>query len=246
MTSGVYIRSEATKQKISMTKKGKKLSEETKRKIGIANVISQKGKKLSEETKRKISINNARYWKNKKRSKETKQKISLAKKGYKPLTCFKNGHVVSEETKKKMSDLHKGAKNYFYGKKHTKEAKKKMSEYAKLHIENKMKNLYSHFEKSSLELKFEQICQKLNLPYKFVGNGEFILGGKCPDFINTNGEKIAIEVYNTKNKIYVAKISPEQYRQKRIAHFSKYGWKVVFFDETQIKEEIVKKLLWQK
>ena len=43
-------RSEETKKKIREANKGKKLSEETKKKIGAAN----KGKKCSEETKKKI------------------------------------------------------------------------------------------------------------------------------------------------------------------------------------------------
>ena len=35
---------------------------------------------------------------------------------------------VSEETKRKMSEAHKGEKNWFYGKHHTEETKRKMSE----------------------------------------------------------------------------------------------------------------------
>jgi len=42
------------------------------------NSIGQSGKKMSDESRKKISINNARYWLGKKHTKETKLKISLA------------------------------------------------------------------------------------------------------------------------------------------------------------------------
>lgn len=51
-----------TRKKMSESKKGHIVSEETKRKIGLANSISQKGKKLSEKTKEKM-----RQWKGNKR-----------------------------------------------------------------------------------------------------------------------------------------------------------------------------------
>ncbi len=81
--------SEETKRKISEYRKGKILSIETKRKIGSSNTGKKRteehnkrngdihrGKKLSKETKKKISD----YRKGKKLSKETKKKISINKK----------------------------------------------------------------------------------------------------------------------------------------------------------------------
>ena len=78
-------RSEEFKKKISETRKGKHHSEESKRKIGLANSIALKGRK------------------NKPHSEETKRKISEANKGRK-LPPF------SEEFKKKLSEAHKGKK----------------------------------------------------------------------------------------------------------------------------------------
>ncbi len=49
------------------SRKGRKLSDETKKKIGLANSIALKGKKLPEEVKRKISENSSRYWLGKER-----------------------------------------------------------------------------------------------------------------------------------------------------------------------------------
>lgn len=91
-------------------------SEKTKRKMSEA----RKGKKFSDEHKRKLSENNARYWKDKNRSEKTKRKISEAKKGKKP-------YEMTEETRKKMSEARKGKKSPMYGKTHSEKTRKKMS-----------------------------------------------------------------------------------------------------------------------
>ena len=70
--------------------KGKKRSDETRRKLSEANY----GKHLSEETKKKMR----EAKKGKKRSEETREKLREANKGKK----------LSEETKKKMSEAKKG------------------------------------------------------------------------------------------------------------------------------------------
>ena len=123
-------------------KKGKILSEETKRKLSEA----LKGKILSEETKRKLSEalkgkNNPMY--GKQLSEETKRKMSEAQKGNKnmlgkhhsqeskrKISESLKGKILSEETKRKMSESLKGNKNML-GKHHTEETKRKLSEVMK-------------------------------------------------------------------------------------------------------------------
>lgn len=65
---------------------------------------------------------------------------------------------------------------------------------------------------SSLEEKFQKIINKYNLPYKYVGDGSFIIGHYNPDFINVNGEKIAVEVYA---RYYKKRHNPEHYSKYR-------------------------------
>jgi G:T-mismatch repair DNA endonuclease (very short patch repair protein) len=46
------------------------------------------------------------------------------------------------------------------------------------------------------ELRFEKLLNDLYPgEWKYVGDGQVILGGKCPDFININGQKKIIELY---------------------------------------------------
>jgi group I intron endonuclease len=81
------IISENTRQKMSISRKGKRLSEETKQKISSmlkGRPSHKKGKSCSEETKQKMS--EARVGKNNPiygtfRSEETKRKISMSNKG---------------------------------------------------------------------------------------------------------------------------------------------------------------------
>ena len=79
---------------MSAATKGRKLSEETKRKIGAANAVSQRGKKQSDA--HKAAIGNAH--RGSKRSEETKQRMSRAQTGLKrpPMT---------EDAKRKHSVL---------------------------------------------------------------------------------------------------------------------------------------------
>jgi predicted GIY-YIG superfamily endonuclease len=99
--------SEETKAKIGLANKGKKRSDETKEKMSLA----LKGHTFSEETKLKMSLTR----KGKKRSEESKRKQSIAQKG-KPKSAEHNaknsaankGKKMSEETKEKMSLVRKG------------------------------------------------------------------------------------------------------------------------------------------
>lgn len=76
-----------------------------------------------------------------------------------------------------------------------------------------------------------------NLPYKYVGDGQFILGGKCPDFINVNGKKQVIELFGSYwHDIFDIAEKNDHYRQ--------YGFDtlVIWQDELADEEATVKKI----
>lgn len=95
---------------------------------------------------------------------------------------------------------------------------------------------------TSLEMKFADIIEKNGLPYKFVGNGSFMIGRKNPDFININGKKIAIEVYARYFKLRHAE-TVEAWKEERQRVFKEYGWEVLFFDAMQVNENNILKQL---
>jgi len=197
---------------------------------------------------------------------ESRRKISLAKKGKpahnkgktKKISLICNScnssyiNYASDKSKycgrKCFSESIKGHK-YLLGRKKTLEQRQKNS-IASKNNPNCQKNWFkkgnSPWRKSllrrpmsSLEVKFDEICKKNNLPYTFVGNGKFFIERKNPDFINTNGEKVAVEVYCRRHKEIIPKINVEEWKKERTMTFEKYGWKIIYFDETQLKEDIV-------
>ena len=162
-------------------------------------------------------------------------------------TEFKKGYISwnkgisrTEQTKNKIR-LTK--KNNPY--KHTKEAKIKIIKSLLNRSLDIRKRCLIRRKKSSLEEKFESIIKKYNLPYKFVGNGKFFIEKKNPDFINCNGEKIAVEVFYRGHKDYF-RGGCERWKKDRENIFKKYGWKVLFFNETQVNEYFVLKNINKK
>jgi predicted nucleic acid-binding Zn ribbon protein len=88
---------------------------------------------------------------------------------------------------------------------------------------------------TTLEIKTQRVIDKYNLPYKFVGNGKFFIEKKNPDFVNTNGQKIAVEVFWTRHKEEF-RGGLERWKNEREEIFNKYGWKILFLDEKHMTE----------
>lgn len=69
------------------------------------------------------------------------------------------------------------------------------------------------------EKQFIQICKDNNFPFIFVGHGELIIEGLVPDFIDSNGRKLIVEIHFSKDTTY---------ENKRKEVFSKYGYNTLF------------------
>lgn len=174
----------------------------------------------------------------------------------------------SDEWKEKARQRMLGNKNPFYGKTHSEETKKKIKLFYKgmTSLRKGVKLSKEQIEKiasklrgrkpsreiirkrlrrrtpSSLEKKMIEIINKYNLPYKFVGNGDFFIERKCPDFINVNGEKIAIEVFYRKHKeMFSGGLTNWIIDRRKI--FNKYNWKLLFFNEIQVNDNEVRRRL---
>jgi len=147
-------------------------------------------------------------------------------------------------------------KNPFYNQVHSNKTKQIIGEKNRINTINSWKNdeyrektikaqLKGLFKRpTSFEKQMSQIIQKNDLPYKYVGDGSFLIGYKNPDFINVNGKKICIEVYHPYFKIRDFG-SCENYEKLRSEHFVKYGWETIFikiinkqFNENEILNKI--------
>lgn len=89
------------------------------------------------------------------------------------------------------------------------------------------------------EQKFIDLCKKYNLPYRYVGDGQFWLGypPRNPDFLNVNGEKTVVEIHGVYwHLLKPQKKDPDLTRKivefEEQSHYSKYGFKsVVIWDD---------------
>lgn len=233
--------SEETRKKQSERRQGVHLSDETKQKISNAKKgtsawnkgkrdSASKGVPRTDAVKKKISMGNI----GKVMSVETRNKMSKSKIG-KQMGDLNPSKTP--EARRKISDSK-------IGKSRSEETKTKISAaltgkpLTAQHIKNSMRRR----PKSSLEVKFEKIINKHNLPYVFTGNGTFIIDRCNPDFINTNGEKIAIEVYANFYKEKDGR-NIADWKEKRSARFAKYGWRVIYFDAIQVNEKYILSIL---
>lgn len=167
---GIFKHTEETKEKLSKSHKGKKLSKEHIEKIkefsknskksekfieqqGLIQKYWPEGSKHTEETKQKMSeyhkANPVRYWLGKKKPLEVIEKIKQSRNGFKH----------SEEHKNKMS----GEGNPLYGKHHTEETRKKISESNKNKTPEEKLAIYKKFfiTRMGYEPTQEQLDNKL-------------------------------------------------------------------------------------
>jgi hypothetical protein len=103
-------------------------------------------------------------------------------------------------------------------------------EYREKTIKAQLKGLFKR--PTSLEKQMIEIIKRNNLPYKYCGDGSFMIGFKNPDFVNVNGQKICIEVANIFHH-------PDPYIEQRKKHFAKYGWKCIIFRQDKLDENDV-------
>ena len=99
------------------------------------------------------------------------------------------------------------------------------------------KNNKKWMRPNKIEQKLILSMSQYNLPYKFVGNFEVVMGGKNPDFIQVNGKKKLIEIYGD---YWHRNDNP----QKRIDFFKKYGFDTLIIWEKEFDnlEEVIEKI----
>lgn len=123
-----------------------------------------------------------------------------------------------------------GPDNPFYGKRHSEETKAKI----------RAARMKRRFPKSNTipEKAFIGICQKYNLPFKYVGDGQVWIGHVNPDFVDVNGKKIAIDIFG--DYWHTPLFRQEAIRftyteQGRKLTLKKYGWKLIVIWQSELK-----------
>lgn len=226
MPRGIYKRTEEHIRKLSQAASGRIHSEETKEKISKAlkGITKEMNPNLikSIRTREKMS---------KPKSEETKRNIREARRG-KPSNSSGKHWSLSKKTKRRMKNA---------------QSKKWQSpEYR----EKQLKAIFAGLKlrPTKPERRMRNGLNKM-FPgeYRYVGDGQTFIGGKCPDFINVNGQKKIIELFGTfwhgedyRRIAFNDNTSNKEHEQQRIKHFAKYGFKTLIIWENELKN--IKKL----
>jgi hypothetical protein len=236
---------EETKNKIRASMMGKNTgprTEEVKAKLREANI----GKKASDETKKKMSI--ASTGRTYVMPDATKKKLSLALRG------VGKGKIVSKETRRKLSENNVGMK----GMRHSEKSRARMSASGLKRwegvttLERKKYGEAASVRTLALwkDVKFVKkqmvacnispnrpetaLLKILNFlfpgEWKFTGDLSFTINGKCPDFVNCNGQKKIIELFGD----YWHR--GEDPRDRELV-FAPFGYKTLVVWEKELRDE---------
>lgn len=93
------------------------------------------------------------------------------------------------------------------------------------------------------EKQLIEIIEENKLPYKYVGDGSFIIEGLNPDFVNVNGRKRIIEVFG---RVWHETLVKDWHRTElgREMILNSYGYKtlIIWDDELNDKQAIIQKI----
>jgi hypothetical protein len=183
----------------------------------LGNIPWNKGikiKSLSDEHKNRLSVSGKESWidadDRRKETSERTKKLKLAE-------TYRKGRRDSKETRRKKSEALKGRSHLeLYG------------DRAEEIIGKRMKAMHIHPNKPETILLnlLEQIYPG---EWKFVGDGKVIIAGKCPDFINVNGQKRIIELFGD---YWHRNDNPED----RVNVFKPYGYETLIIWEKELKD----------
>lgn len=254
---------EEYKKRLSRICKGRVISEEHRRKISETKKGTCSGKnhpmfgrKHTKEARKKMR----RRGKGRVKSEETRKKISENNKGRvfseehrKRLSIVGKGKKQSEEHRRNLSESHKGLmtgeKHPLFGKKHTEEAKKKMSKSGQkkfMDLEFRKKFYKTTAQRpSGPEKRLIPIVKPLG--YEYVGDHKphGWVGGKNPDFINRQKMRI-IELFGDFwHSEKRTGIPEEQHEHERIDFFKQYGYNTLVIWQSELKdiERVVEKIV---
>ncbi len=199
---------------------------------------NRKNIKLTEEHKRKIGESN-KIVKHNPMKEEVKKKLKEIHKSIENKGRFKKSCVPWNKNKKNpfsiftIPEKHpmKRLENKIKQKIRAKEQWKNPS-----FVKKQMKSRGCKPNKT--EVRFQDwLNKKFPNEWKFVGDGEFILGGKNPVYLNVNGKKKLLEIFGEH-------VHKEGSDKERISFFKKYGFEtlVIWYKELRNIGEVEKKV----
>lgn len=162
---------------------------------------------------------------------ETKIKIGLANRSKRKGKTWEEifGEKKAKELKKLVSERSK--RLFRYGITLTEDGRRRIGEKAKQRCKDKdyLRKILGFNKQNKHEKFIENLLKEMGYEYKFVGDGQVNFEGKCPDFININGQKKIIEYFGRK-------WHKENDEEKRINHFKQFGYDTLVIWDNEIKD----------
>lgn len=243
-----YIRGHSSRVHNPMA--GTHPSEETRRKLSAAHLGHPgywTGKKSSEETKKKVGEASKRAWLNPKYRKFHEEmnigrKMSEAQK--KAISLANTGRVKSAETCRKIGEGHKGKvitegqrkqiRKAMQGRVFSDEHRQKISDAKKENFKDpefckKMGIAWGMKPNKPEKLILKLLDRMYPGEWKYTGDFSFTINGKCPDFVNCNGQKKCIELFGS---YWHEGENP----QDRIDTFKPFGFDTLVIWEKELKD----------
>ena len=96
-----------------------------------------------------------------------------------------------------------------------------------------------HQKPSKPERIFQEICQKNNIPFHYVGDGQLWIGKRKkmnPDFIEANGKKICVEIMGAwwHSRLLNQKVREDALLPYREKHYKHYKWQPIFIWDSDL------------
>lgn len=203
--------------------KGRHISEETRKKLQRAHLGKPSGMKdhvspfrghhHSSETRKKISnANKGNVSWNRGLTKETDERVRRNSISLKGRIAGMNNKHHSSKTRKRISIALEGHKP-------------SSTAFKKGYDQRRWMQTKPNKQEMKLESLLNELCPK---EFKYVGDGQVVFDGFCPDFVNVNGKKQIIELFGD----YWHK---GEDGSERIERFAKYGYSTLIIWENELK-----------
>lgn len=87
------------------------------------------------------------------------------------------------------------------------------------------------------EHKFMSLCEEHNLPIRYVGDGQVIIGGRCPDFIHRTEDKV-IEIFGSYwHSDANSRVKPCYHYQPTMEHYKRCGFDCLILWDYELNDE---------
>lgn len=152
-----------------------------------------------------------------------------------------------KHNRKSFAVARAGEGNPFFGKHHNEETKHIMGEKVSPKMKIKWEDQAYRDRVIRSQINGRGICpnkkerilinilKQVKFPFKFTGDGSFIIGGYIPDFVNYNGKKQIIELFGD----YwhnMDRVLWHRTELGRMMAFSRFGYKTLIIWEHELKE----------